>query len=145
MATDDCRLGYGGCCTVADRMIRIEIDEKTKIGLDNLFVMLGIEGKNFDEQLYDLAARAFIARAEVTKPMISKEGKVERMQLTVKATTEAEMRELYAKLFPYQKFEGWNEFLHFLCNIVVDNMGKLVRYEGGEFVDGGGETNGNSK
>jgi len=94
----------------------------TREALRNLFVILGIEGESFDEQLFELATRAFSAHADIHKDETMAKGrrktlishgsaKAPRRQIEIKGTTFASLRDLHAKMFPFLPWQSWDWFL----------------------------------
>lgn len=106
------------------------VNDTTFAALDNLCTMLGIGG-TWDEKIFELARRAFMAKAKYDEATEERRLHPERarVQLMVKKDTEADLLTLYEKLYPFQDFVGWNKYLAELAELVHDNMGSLVMRE----------------
>lgn len=120
---------------------RVNLRENTLAALRNLFVILHIDGNSLDDQVYELATRAFSANSDVDKSRRTlrhrsvRGQKKARRQIEVKEETLEDLRALHGRLFPFLPWTSWDWFLKELYKIAEDSI-----YEPGQTVHFSGET-----
>jgi len=100
----------------------------TREALRNLFPILGINGGTFDDNLMELATRAFSANADLAlnrKTLATREAaghKVGRRQMEIKETTFNRLKDLHGKLYPYLPWTSWTWYLEQLADMAEDKL-----------------------
>ena len=113
-------------------MTQVIMRPSTKNALENLFVILHIEGDSFDDRLYKLADMAFAANADVsanrkTLRERSENGiKKDRKKIEIKEETYWRLRECHGRMFP---FLPWTSF-DWLFNQMMDRVSEDIHEPG---------------
>jgi len=98
---------------------------RTREALKNLFFILDIEGRDFDEKLFELASTAFAANATAVKghALIKRAtSKQPRRQIDIKAETWYRLKDIHARLFPYLPWQSWNWYMEELIKIAERSL-----------------------
>ena len=98
---------------------------RTRAALRQLFLIMDIEGKDFDDQLFELATRAFTAWS--TPPPGHKfikraRSKQPRRKIEVKAVTAIALEDIYCRLFPYLPWQSWTWYMEQILKILEEQV-----------------------
>ena len=102
-------------------MVKIRV--RTREALRNLFGILDIEGFTFDDQLFELATRAFKGKGTPVVPVRKRSGKgyrIPRRQIEIKGTTYHRLQDLFPRLFPYLPWQSWDWYIQQLAEIAEE-------------------------
>ena len=101
-------------------LMYVQMRRRTREALKNLFYILRVEGRDFDEQLFELASRAFAGRSVPHESLRrrSKGGTKPRKQIEVKMETIEYMEYIHSRMFPYLPWQSWDWFLNEMAKAV---------------------------
>lgn len=114
--------------------INVQMRVSTHEALKNLFGILKVRGVTFDEQLFELATRAFSAYSDVHPNDTMEPGKVRktlikhnkhyrpRKQVQVKTSTIDELRDLHSKMFPFLPWQSWDWLMNEMAEVCRDHL-----------------------
>ena len=104
-------------------ILYVSMRRRTREALKNLFSILNIEGSDFDERMFELASRAFAAYAKPPEAMIRRaRTKQPRRSFEIKAQTWHDLRDMYARLYPYQPWQSWNWYMEKVLEILEESL-----------------------
>jgi hypothetical protein len=115
----------------------VQLRISTREALNNLFGILQIAGKTFDERLFGLASMCFSARADIPsgrqtlRARRSADGRMPRKQIEIKQITADEVMAMHRKMFPFLQWVSWDWMINELLKAAEAGMA-AGRLEGGE-------------
>jgi len=117
--------------------MKVDLSERTRESLRNLFKILNIEGENFDERLFKLASLAFMGRAEVEqdkKTLIEHarygDGRQPRTKIEVKKVTADRLKALFYRTYPFLEWQSWNWWLADMLDFYEEKLAEIEAEEG---------------
>jgi len=104
-------------------ILYVAMRRRTREALKNLFEILHIEGNDFDDRMFELASRAFSAYSTPPKAMIRRaRTKQPRRSFEIKAQTWYDLRDIYARLFPYLPWQSWDWYMQKVLEILEESL-----------------------
>jgi len=117
--------------------MKVEMSETTREALRNLFTILDIPGKTFDDRIFKLAEMAFMGRAEVLrdrqtliKHAEQGAGRAPRKKIEIKLETANRLKELFHRMYPFLEWQSWDWWVQDMMDFVDEHMRDREAEEG---------------